>query len=43
MTSASGNCYLMPDGRVVDADEPIYDPTVVTEGPASTYDDYGSE
>jgi choline-sulfatase len=38
--SASENCYLMPDGTVVDADEPLYDPTVVTADPASTYDDY---
>jgi choline-sulfatase len=42
-TSASGNCYLMPDGRVVDADEPLYDPTVVTAEPAMTYDDYENE
>jgi len=30
----------MPDGTVVDADEPLSDPTAVTANPASTYDDY---
>ena len=38
--SASGNCYLAPDGRVVDADEPLYDPTVVVDDPARAFDDY---
>lgn len=28
-TGRHGNCYYMPDGRVVAADTPLYDPTVV--------------
>jgi len=42
-TSPSGNCYTMPDGTVVDADTPLYDPTVVTDDPGSTFDDYPGE
>jgi choline-sulfatase len=41
--SASGNCYHMPDGTIVDADEPLYDPTVVVDDPAATFDDYRPE
>ena len=37
--SGSGNCYLMPSGSVVDADEPLYDPTIVIERPAETFSD----
>jgi choline-sulfatase len=38
--SASGNCYMLSDGTVVDADTPLYDPDVVVDDPASTFDDY---
>jgi choline-sulfatase len=38
--SPSGNCYTMADGTVVDADTPLYDPTVVTDDPESAFDDY---
>jgi hypothetical protein len=38
--SASGNCYLMPNGGVVDADQPLYDPTVLAENPAAIFDDF---
>jgi len=38
--SPSGNCYLRADGRVVDADEPLYDPDVVVDDPESAFADY---
>ena len=38
--SPSGNCYVMCDGTIVDADTPLYDPTVVVDDPESTFDDY---
>jgi len=38
--SPSGSCYLLRDGSVVDADTPLYDPTVVVDDPAATFDDY---
>lgn len=41
--SPSGNCYLTDDGRVVDADVPLYDPAVVVTDPASTFDDFPDE
>jgi choline-sulfatase len=37
--SPSGNCYRMPDGTVVDADDILYDPTVVVDDPGATFDD----
>jgi choline-sulfatase len=34
------NAYLFPDGRVVDAQTPIYEPSVLSEDPAATFDDF---
>jgi len=39
----SGNAYLLPDGRVVDADTPVYDPRVVTADPAELFGDWPGE
>ena len=36
----SGNCYRLPDGRIVDADTPLYDPTVLVEHPEDTFADW---
>ena len=36
----SGNCYRLPDGRIVDADTPLYDPTVLVEHPKDTFADW---
>jgi len=36
----SGNSYLMSDGRLVNADDPLYDPTILTRKPASVFDDF---
>jgi len=38
--TGSGNCYHLPDGRIVDADTPIYDPEVLIEEPESVYADW---
>jgi len=35
---ASGNCYSL-DEQVVDADTPPYDPAVIADDPATTFDD----
>jgi choline-sulfatase len=40
---ASGNLYLFPDGRLVNADDAmLYRPTTLTDDPASVFDDYPS-
>ncbi|MFP4355352.1 MAG: hypothetical protein ACLFUJ_09555 [Phycisphaerae bacterium] len=35
-----GNCYILPDGRVVDADRAIYRPELITDDPAATFADW---
>ena len=40
MKSPSGNCYLLSNGTIVDADEPLYHPEIVIDDPRSTFDDY---
>lgn len=34
------NQYHLPDGRVIDADTPLYQPHVITERPDIAFDDY---
>jgi choline-sulfatase len=34
------NAYTLPDGRVVEADTPLYDPNVIAEVPERIYDDW---
>jgi choline-sulfatase len=36
----SGNIYHMPDGRLVDADSPLYSPDLLTRAPANAFDDW---
>ena len=37
---ASGNVYLFPDGRLINADDAmLYEPTVLTDDPASVFGD----
>lgn len=36
----SGNAYHMPDGRIVDADTPLYRPSILVERPADAIADY---
>jgi choline-sulfatase len=38
--NATGNLYIMPDGRVVNADDPLYDPTVIFDDPARDFGDW---
>ncbi len=38
---SQGNLYHLPDGRVVNADDAIYAPTVISEDAAKTFSDYG--
>ncbi len=41
---ASGNLYLFPDGRLVNADDSmLYNPSVLTDDPASAFDDFPSQ
>jgi hypothetical protein len=43
LPSASGNLYLFPDGKLINADDAmLYNPTVLTDDPASAFDDYPS-
>lgn len=37
-----GNAYLMPSGKLVDADDTLYDPTVLTERPDEAFADWPS-
>ena len=39
----SGNAYHLPDGRIVDADTPLYDPDILVEDPASAFADFPDE
>jgi choline-sulfatase len=41
LPKATGNLYLFPDGRLVNADDPmLYEPTVLTDDPASAFSDW---
>lgn len=40
--SGTGNAYHLPDGRIVDADSPLYFPHVLMEDPATVLDDFPS-
>jgi hypothetical protein len=35
----TGNLYLMPSGRLVNADDVLYHPTVIAETPNEAFDD----
>lgn len=37
--NATANLYIMPDGRVVNADDALYNPTVVFDDPAKAFGD----
>ncbi|WP_436934687.1 sulfatase-like hydrolase/transferase [Halovenus marina] len=39
----SGNLYHLPDGRIVAADSPLYDPHVLTADPRSVFSDWPDE
>lgn len=39
----SGNLIQLPDGRIVDADTPLYDPDEIVPNPAETFDDWPGE
>jgi len=36
---STGNLYLMPSGKLVNADDPLYGPTVIAETPEQAFDD----
>ena len=36
----SGNQFCLPDGRIVDAEMPLYEPSVVTDAPAAFFADW---
>lgn len=38
-----GNCYLMPDRRLVAADTPLYDPVVLTDQPETVFADWPAQ
>ena len=35
---STGNLYFMPDGRIINADDPLYKPTVIAEKPEHAFD-----
>jgi len=37
---STGNLYLMPSGRLVNADDPLYHPTVIAERPEDAFGDW---
>lgn len=37
LPQSTGNLYFMPDGRVINADDPIYNPTVIAEKPEHAF------
>jgi len=39
LPSGHGNVYHMPDGRLVDADTPLYQPNVISENASAFFDD----
>jgi choline-sulfatase len=39
-SDGTGIAYLLPDGRLVDADRPLYHPHVLAEEPSIVFDDY---
>jgi len=41
--SPSGNCYLTPDGTVIDADKHLYEPDIVFEDAEAAFSDYDGE
>jgi len=40
---ATPNLYLMPSGKLVDADGPLYHPTVIAESPPDAFGDWADE
>lgn len=36
----TGNAYLLPDGRLVDATTPLYKPDVLADDPSVVFDDW---
>ncbi|WP_082256357.1 sulfatase [Haloferax sp. ATB1] len=38
--SGTGNAYYLPDGRLVDADTPLYQPHILAEDPDVVFDDH---
>jgi choline-sulfatase len=39
LPKSTGNLYLMPSGRLINADDPLYNPTVIAETPGEAFDD----
>ena len=39
LPKSTGNLYLMPSGRLVNADDALYNPTVIAETPGEAFDD----
>ncbi len=37
---STGNLYLMPSGLVINADDPLYHPTIITDTPRRTFSDW---
>ena len=36
----TGNTFLMPDGRLVNADDMLYSPTVLSDNPSEVFEDW---
>ncbi|MGB2820250.1 MAG: hypothetical protein WBF17_04670, partial [Phycisphaerae bacterium] len=40
LPAATGNLYLMPSGNLINADDPLYHPTVIAETPQEAFGDW---
>jgi choline-sulfatase len=43
LPQSTGNLYLMPSGRLINADDPLYNPTVIAERPEQAFSDMSKE
>ncbi len=40
LPESTGNLYLMPSGKLINADDPLYHPTLIASDPGRAFDDY---
>ena len=43
LPKSTGNLYLMPSGKLINADDPLYNPTVIAETPEQAFSDIPKE
>ncbi len=40
LPESTGNLYLMPSGKLINADDPLYHPTLIASDLGRAFDDY---